>query len=256
MTAKRGSLWKTSWNRSRGHGDPPQFNMNFLVGFNDAMGNEGAYQSALAAALGAAVPFWFGAVGVSGGSLPAAARFRSLGAWSAAPFDTTSDSQYDALVGAAALADSLAGGPLFVSAVLFRVTAFAPTFRVEALFNRQQWQNTVGGLPYVAPAQPLEITFPSPLSAFHGGCGGAGTPTDAEMLKWFDDLKSSLSIQPIPARPGLSTDHLYRADPVGPAPDPLPDLGAGPAQNLPIVIVSGAGAPAPTVAAGPVMFSW
>ncbi len=253
MTAKKGTLWKTSWNRGRGTPNPDSVgNMAFFINFFGDFG-VARYQSAALSTLGTSLPFWFAAVGSGvGGTF----RAGSISAgWDAtvdgdvSPFEASFIAKVAPTFGNIH-DEMIVPGATFVEAVIVEVSAHGTGYRVRAFFENQQYQVVYSDAAYVpmSGSVPIQL-FPAESGAFHGGCGGNSALTGDEMRQWFLDLKSNLEIQPIPGK----TTHLFTATSVFPlVPATLPN-GAG-AQNLDYTVVSDQ--PVPTNVLVPVRFNW
>jgi hypothetical protein len=238
MTSKKGSLWKTSWNRGRGTPPAPIVgNMAFFQDFN-AGANLSHYATVVNTTLGLALPYWFAAVGINRGSQFALESGFNITVSS----DTDRIDAQASVPGALAAASLGVSGDSYVSAAIAIVTdAGGGVPRLRVRFEDQQVVTSVGPVPYGPPPSLLQL-FPLGLpGGLHGLCGGPGTPTDFEIKTWFKQLKNLLTIPPIPGK----TTHLYSAGAVFPAvPAVLTNLGTDATQNMNLVITLGAPTPA------------
>jgi len=236
MTAKKGSLWKTSWNRGRGSAPPNilgqmAFFQNFTSGSDIAQ-----YRTSVNSTLGLTLPFWFASVGINPSAQQAASP-----AFQTSPssdLDIVSISADALLTGSGLSLDVV--GDQFVSAGLSVVTALDSTFVVRTHFLDQMMGSATGTGPYSPNAGLLHLTSALLPGGFHGFCGGPGAPTLAKIHAWFKALKSNLAIQPIAGM----TSHLYSAKQAYPTvPATLLNLGTDATQNMSLVTVSGTPAP-------------
>lgn len=254
MTAKKGSLWKTSWNRARGSAPQGTVDMAFFRNFRlDAL-NSAFYETAVPATIGAALPFWFGIVGVRSVAgdqhVTAAPSIEHV-----IPSSETDSVAVSGFIGGAPSAFINLGlavlGDDYVCAALVRVTQ-DPTGTGFTVRTRllDQVEAIVQGDNYLTPTFPLSLA-PSVLpGALHGFCGGPGLLTNAEVRQWFKDLKANLAIQPIPGK----TTHLYSAAAVYPTvPSPMANLGTDATQDVSLTTV---GAPTPENVLIPVRFAY
>jgi len=258
MTKKVGTQWKTSWKRDRKRGPlPPGGNMVFFGNFVSGVGT-GLYRSAAMSALGQTLPFWFGAVGVQSANLSPQGFFGPSTGFRA----TVSGTLVPPVVSGTAFASPLvlnatkaASGSSFGGAN-FVVSAFIATVQTTSTgallltmyFCNSSTPSISTAAAYVPPGvSPLDLD--ASAGFLHGGVGGPGTPTAAQIAAWFQDLKRNVLIGPIP---GMTT-HLYSATSVFPAVPPVLPNGAGP-QVLNFTVL--AGAPAPTNTKIAVSFPW
>lgn len=247
-------IWKTPWNRARGTPDvDPSGNMPFFNTFDDGDGNRWEYRSAAVSTLGAALPFWYGLVGIGIGGNFGAGGFGG-GGWNAAVSGNLTQVTYTAAVNPtftlADITDSMTVPDIsFVEAVIVVVTVLDGGYRVRAYFQNQQYLVFDSVAAYVPGAPTLQFQLPF-QGALHGAAGGAFDLTSDEMSQWFLDLKSNLAIQAIPGK----TSHLYSASSVFPlVPAVLPN-GAG-VQTLDLTAV-GAPVSVPANTMVPVKFNY
>lgn len=255
MTSKKGSLWKTSWNRGRGAPPSPIVgNMAFFQNFRSAVVNNAFYTTGVLSTLGAALPFWFGVVGI-----------RPLGDQKFSAPNTldsirpTSDTDLvningtvNGLISVTFDLSVAAPGNDNVCAALVQVTKdpSGTTFTVRVRLCDQVEQVVHGDAASVPPAFPLTMSPNALPGAFHGLCGGPGVLTADEMKTWFKQLKATLVIPGIPGK----TTHRYSAGVVFPlVPALLANLGTDATQNMTLTTV---GAPAPANVLIPVRFPY
>jgi hypothetical protein len=253
MTAKKGGLWKTAWNRGRGTGIPdPLGPMAFFQDFASP-GNTARYSTLGPSTLATSLPFWYAAVGMrygpTQGPVSANPAFFQIKPGSV----TDLVSAIGNLSGADTYVLPLAvPGDDFISASLVVVEASGLLFRFRVHLDDQVSQRFDSTGPFVPATFPISIS-PGPLpGAFHGFAGGSVVPTIAEIKQWFTTLKTSLKIPEIPGK----TTHRYSVASIPPATVPpiLPNIGsAGFAQDMTLSVV---GAPTPANVLIPTRFAW
>lgn len=245
MTSKKGSLWKTSWNRGRGTPLPdPVGQMAFFQAFRgpDALDNAFYGTAPTVSSLGTELPFWYASVGIR-----TSGNLQSVNAPSAFETKPSSDVGYVAATGdvSGVGTNLLLGvpGDDFVSATLITVIKTGATsFRARQFLDDQVYQ-VIDGDPFTPATLGLSFAPNRSPGGLHGFAGGQGfTPTDAEIHEWFRALKANLQIKEIIGK----TTHRYSAADAYPlVPATLTNLGtAGAAQNLAYTVVGGAPVPA------------
>lgn len=257
MTRRTGTLWKTSWNRRRGTPIPDPVDMPYFILFDNGDGNIAQYRSPVDSLLGETLPFWFGVVGLGLGG-----GFRAGGAsssgWAGTVFG--SPGSPDSTIGGASsvapgtgesLSMTVPGTVGYAEAVLVVVEEDGSGFRVRTYFNAQEYIVVYSTDPYTPPAPGVPLILdPGEAGALHGGCGGDGLLTTAEMSEWFAALKRNASMPSIPGK----TTHFYSAADVFPSvPNPLPSAGTE-AQDLELLVIEGQ--PAPQNIMLPTRFNW
>ncbi len=243
MTFKKGTLWKTSWNRGRG-GPPSSVagQMAFFTGFaSEDNADNSAYFTAGLPTLGSSSPYWFAVVGT--GAATGSSFFGSLPRYSAevSSFTTGVCKAEGQILSAAGdyLASLLNQGDGSVSAVLVTVQGTTDV-QVQVCFADQVFQYIADAGTFAAPNVQLSM-YPFSGGGLHGACGGNVLPTDAEISQWFADLKSNLAIGGVPGK----TTHLYSAASVFPAvPATLLNSQNPGTDNLDYTVLSGAPTPA------------
>jgi hypothetical protein len=240
MTSKKGSLWKSSWNRGRGTPIPDfvgqmAFFENFQSGANNAV-----YTTSVNSTLGLALPYWFAAVGI--GSAPHTVLVNN--GFTISPASDVNAVYVDVTVapGATGTAGLAVAGDQYVSAVVVVVDdAGGGVPRARIYFEDQVVVTAVGAGAYSSPASPLLFSPYLLPGGLHGFGGGPGIPTGVEIHTWFKQLRTLLLIPPIPGK----TTHLYSAGVAYPAvPATLTNLGtAGAAQDMTLSTLFGAPTP-------------
>lgn len=240
MTSKKGSLWKSSWNRGRGTPIPnPIGKMAFFENFQSGA-NNATYTTSVNSTLGLALPYWFAVVGI--GSAVHSVLVNN--GFTISPASDVGVVSVDTVVAPGAVADAelVVAGDLYVSAAVAVVDdAGGGIPRVRVYFEDQVISTGVGLGAFAPPANPI-LFLPGQLpGGLHGFGGGPGIPTGVEIHTWFKQLKALLAIQPIPGK----TTHLYSADAAYPAiPATLTNLGtAGAGQDMTLTTLSGTPAP-------------
>lgn len=247
MTFKKGTLWKTSWNRGRG--TPPTSIVGQMAFFSDFQTDDlsiySEYRTAAPPGLGAVSPYWFAAVGTGGfggffGSFPAyTATVRGN--------NTTGLVDVDGRVISSAgdyMASLLNQGPDSVSAVLVTVQVVATDVQVQVYFADQIYQFIADAGSFSPPSVPLLLYPGGSTGRIHGACGGDVMPTADEVAQWFADLKANLEITAIPGK----TTHLYSAASVFPAvPVTLPNDQNPGTDDMTYTVTSGVPTPANTL---------
>jgi hypothetical protein len=253
MTSKKGSLWKTSWNRGRGTPIPePVGKMAFFQNFKDGVDST-FYKTTPDSTLGLALPFWFGIVGIRTGDQKVTGpdTLDNLRPFS----DTDIINATGTVNGVASVLYDVSlpvAGDDYVCAALVRVTedADGTTFTVRVRLCDQVEARFQGDSITVPPSFPLVLNPNELPGALHGFCGGPGLLTDAEVRTWFRQLRSMLAIQKIPGK----TTHLYSAAAVYPlVPATLTNLGSDATQDM---ALSTTGTPAPVNVEIPVRFAY
>ena len=256
MTSKKGSLWKTSWNRGRGTPAPPKSgDMSFFLNFaeKDVVGSA-VYLGSVPATLAAGLPCWFGIVGI--GPEPNKGFSAGPGFDNALPYSTINSLLSTAGVGGLPLLGAGEAAPAtapfsYVCPALYIVRPVDAGFSVRMILSKGLATSYDVSEDAFTPAS-FPVRFAPNTGGLHGLAGGPFDLTQAEIDYWFDELKSTLIIPPIPGK----TSNLYSADSVvGTVPAVLPNLGsAGAAQNLDYTVISGA--PSPTNELLPAYFTY
>lgn len=247
MTAKRGTSWKTSWNRKRGTPEVTPVNMAFFRTFSSTITPEAVYQTTGDSTLGATATFWFASVGVHFNQFARASP--ALGVQPTSALDNVAAVGF--VSGTGFLAELPVSGDDFVCATLVTVTAVGAGARFAVHVDDQV--STFGTVATFTPATlELILDAASLPGAFHGFAGGEGVnPSLVEIRQWFKDLKRNLAIQEIPGK----TTHLYSAAAVYPlVPGTLTNLGSDATQDLTLTTLSGT--PSPTNVLLPVRFPY
>lgn len=251
MTFKKGTLWKTSWNRGRG--TPPTSIVGQMAFFSDFQNvdltNNARYFTAAPPSLGSAPPFWYAVVGMGGTVAGGGGSFSTLPAYDG----TVSGDGSTGLLEAEGQVMSASGDYLLslanqgsdtVSAVLVIAQLVASAIQVRVFFADQMYQYIADAGPFSPPSLALSLHPSGPLGRIHGACGGDVVPTDDEVAQWFADLKANLEITAIPGK----TTHLYSAASVFPAvPVTLPNDQNQGTDDMTYTILSGAPTPANTL---------
>jgi hypothetical protein len=246
MTSKKGSLWKTSWNRGRGTPIPDTIgDMAFFQDFNFGV-NLASYATGVNSSLGLSLPFWFAAVGIRAGGQ----QVQFSGANRINPLSDADLVKVSATVGTTVDVELAVAGDDFVSASIVVAEATTLGYSIKVYFEDQVLQIQQEVLPYFPGAALLRFLPSSLPGALHGFAGGPGVPTPAERHAWFQQLRALLTIQPIPGK----TTHLYSAGAVYPTvPALLTNLGTDATQDLTLVTF---GAPTPANVLIPVRFAY
>lgn len=267
MTTIRGSQWKTSWNRRRNYGIQgvqPQSMWFFNLRESPDVWR---YIAPLASPfpLADAPPFWFGYVwkgnqqdaGMRYGQHPVEATgIRGHGVsivHGVGP--TIPPSQDPASIGrieaGGDVVPALNNDTVDVEYLLGQVVVVAVT--VEALPDSEvrvrQYANRlfIGQATYAGPYDPQVNPFffdqlGTPNSpCVHGFVAGPGTPTGAQLARWFDDTKVNLEIAEIA---GMTSDRWSATSAQPNVPDPLPNLSTG--QDLTLTSIGAPLAPSNT----------
>lgn len=255
MTAKKGSLWKTSWKRSGV--SPPAPILGDMLFFQDfALGADIARYSTSPnpSSLGLTLPYWFAQVGLRSGhasnNIPGYTNFSAN--------SDTDEVNAGALIGfgPAGLTLSVPGDDNLSAAIVVvrpYVTPGPPAtfYQVLVVLDDQVSQTFTRLVPYTPPTDPLSIQPGQLPGAIHGLAGGPYDLTPDEIHQWFTDLKANLAIQPIPGK----TSHLYSAASVVGVPAVLPNGGsAGAAQDMNLSVTGAP--PAPQNSPIPVRVPW
>jgi hypothetical protein len=241
MTAKKGSLWKTSWNRGRGTPAPPKLgNMSFFTDFaEDGVLGSAAYIGSAPSTLADGLPFWFAVVGIDTDTTKSCTASPGFGPVRATSSETALASS--ALIGGELVlvgADAPVAAPSpYVCPVLYLVRPVGSGFSIRTIVSKGLISEYTVSTDVFTPAT-FPVSIAPSIGGIHGLAGGPFALTPDEITAWFDTLKSTLKIPEIPGK----TTNLYSAESVaGTVPAVLPNLGsAGAAQDLDYTVLSGA----------------
>lgn len=254
MTAKRGTLWKTSWRRTGpalGSGRGPLW---FFNNFIDANGTNFFEQAAPVPSIGSgAPPFWVGAIMGSTCGTVAEEAFtrRGAGVWNSRLAWTPSSPEgtLQAQGIAAGLTESTDVPPYNSPLSSFQLRAVVTLFAVEPVTGGLQTTLWVDGTvrateftanPYVPGSFLLNI---EPFTGLlNGVVGGNSLVTDAEVRAWFAATKAALAVQGIP---GKTVDRYDAGFTPGLVPPSLLNLAGG--QNAALTTAGTPPVPANTL---------
>lgn len=238
MTSKKGTLWKTSWNRARGTPEPaPVAKMRFFTDFEKIPTYNCIYETpGNLTLLGATLPFWVAMVGIGNGGqrMESVEVINNFNVSSAIP-TISGAGNFDSGGFTASLT---AVGSSYVAAAVCIIKDVVPgvSFSVRGILDNQVSSYDVRAAPFSPPANPLSLIPGTASGGLHGFAGGPFEPTLAEVNQWFLDLKATGQIQDIPGK----TSHRYSAASVVGVPVLLPNLGsAGAAQDMDLITLLG-----------------
>ena len=246
MTAKRGTLWKTSWRRQKPVVTPNPLPMWFFTNFGGFSPNpfaRYAFPNPSPATGEFGPPFWVGMVtayqpaSLVGNTIAAFAGSGGLpGRWL---LQTNMVNPNDAAVSVVSV-----GGNVLMNAsaptlnATYRAVVMLATFVTSGgVTTGRLW---VDGNPVVVDTSPTPLPIAAIIEMFarttgyiHGWAGGNVAPTNAEIQSWFFNTKNNQEIAEIPGK----TLDRFSATSVQPAvPNPLPTLGTGQNMDYQVVI--------------------
>lgn len=242
MTAKKGMLWKTPWNRGRGTPIPNPLNkMWFFSAFEQDLSNIVRYETAAdLTILGASLPFWYAVVGINPGN-----QYVDSANILQTPYARSDSSRVYANGGSGGVGYTIelpVPSTLFLGALFVIVKEVGTDFGVRSILNDQaaDWVTAASPFP-PGPPSPLVLYPGVAAGGLHGFAGGAGEPTLDQVHQWFADLKDT---GVIPAIAGMTSHRYTAANTPGTVPAVLTNLGSeGAGQNMDLTVVSGAPVP-------------